>query len=408
MNPETNATHSPSRHILLVNASEHVFGAEKSLAALALAMRSEGYRFTLVSPQGEVQLFFYSLGIPTQTLPLYRFLKRASLRGHLGQAWRWLKGNWLLYRLCRRLRPDLIHANGIQSMLYVIVSACLLRQPVVWHVRDLYRPGWLTTGCQYLAASILAPSEAAAQGLIRSAGKIRVIPNLIEIPCPRPVSIQNTNGSDTISALKVYPEDFKIGLVGQIIPRKGHDLLLDALPAILERIPQARIFFIGGDLFDPHSAYIQSLKARLATCVMLRERVVWMDYTSRIEDVYRQLDALVIPSRIEVFGRVALEAMAQGCPVIAAATGGLAELIQDCVNGLLFDPGDVAALARCMVPVAENHCLRQELVREGLKTAQVYRDRQPLITKNVTAIYERLTCRNVLTSKTNLFERSSP
>lgn len=378
------------RHILMINASEYVFGAEKSLAALAFMARSEGCRFTLVAPAGDTQRFFQSLGFATRKLPLYRFVRRYSVSLHMRQTGRWLHGNWLLYQHCRKLRPDLIHANGIQSMLYVPLAACLLHLPVVWHVRDLSFPRFVSAFCQRLASAIIVPSTAVARHLTSCVEKVHLIPNPLEIPGTVSGDIVDEYGSKMNSQLRTDEGDFRIGLVGQIIPRKGHDLLLASLPTILERVPQARIFFVGGDPFEPHSAYIQEIERKLESLGELRTRIVWMDYTPHIEEVYRWLDVLVVPSRSEAFGRVALEAMACGCPVVATATGGLAEIIQNGINGLLFPHGDTAALSRCVIELAENSQMRNRLKSGGLKTAQSYRDRLPIIAREVRAIYEHL------------------
>jgi glycosyltransferase involved in cell wall biosynthesis len=380
--PRSNAT----PRILLVNASEHVFGAEKSLAALAAAVAPGSFRFTLAAPPGATQQYFEGQGIAVRPLPLYRFLKRRSLTFQARQVWRWLRGNWLLYRLCRRLRPGLIHANGIQAMLYVPLAACLLRRPVVWHVRDLTFPRLLTPLFIRLAAAILAPSQATAQGLPPGArAKTLVVPNPVgTVTSP---SHFPDGRSGALNPLAEYGRDFKVGLVGQVIPRKGHDLLLEAIPGILARVPQARFFFIGGDLFDPHSGYVQTIREKIERLGRQRDRVVWVDYTLEIEAIYRGLDLLVIPSRREAFGRVALEAMAQGCPVAAARTGGLAEVARDRQSGLLFVAGEAAALARCVIELAGDAGLRAELSREGRATAQKFQHDFPQTIARVRALY---------------------
>jgi glycosyltransferase involved in cell wall biosynthesis len=375
--------------ILLVNASEHVFGAEKSLAALAAALPPGAFRFTLAAPPGATQRFFERQGIAVRPLPLHRFLKRRSPAFQARQLWRWIRGSWLLYRLCRRVRPGLIHANGIQAMLYVPLAACLLRRPVVWHVRDLTFPRLLTPLFTRLASAVLVPSEATARGLPPGAkDKILIVPNPIGESLDS--FLNHVSGPREPDSLAGYASDFKVGLVGQAIPRKGHDLLLDAVPGILARVPRARFFFIGSDPFDPRSAYVQAIREKIEHLGRHQGRVVWVDYTLEIDAIYRRLDLLVIPSRSEAFGRVALEAMAQGCPVAAARTGGLAEMIQDRRNGLLFPADDAAALARCVIELAGDAGLRATLSQAGHATAQSHRQSFPHAIDRVRACYERL------------------
>jgi glycosyltransferase involved in cell wall biosynthesis len=71
--------------------------------------------------------------------------------------------------------------------------------------------------------------------------------------------------------------------------------------------------------------------------------------------------ATVVPSRAEAFGLVNIESLAVGTPVIGSATGGIAEIVRDRVDGLLFPPGDHKALARCMIELAQNQALRNQM-----------------------------------------------
>jgi glycosyltransferase involved in cell wall biosynthesis len=186
---------------------------------------------------------------------------------------------------------------------------------------------------------------------------------------------------------------FRIGLVGQIIPRKGHDLLLDALPGILDQVPQACVFFIGADLFEPDSRFEVSLQERLQASPGLRGRVQFTGYLENVEEVYGALDLLAIPSREETFGRVAIEAMAAGCPVVATRSGGLTEIIQSGRNGLLFDPENPSALAESIVELALNAGLRRDLIEKGHETAAQWDVVSGESAHRVEEVYRDL-CRN--------------
>lgn len=380
----------PARRVLLVNASEHVFGAEHSVAGLAAAVQDDHWQFMVACPSGAASEFFTSSGMQVCELPLWRFSKTTSPAHMLRQIVRWIRGNWLLHRLCRRMLPDVIHANGIQSMLYVPLAAYLLHIPVAWHVRDLNSPKRLVRFCGSLAQAIFAPSEAVLQSLGTLREKVQVIPNPVRLSAILPrVEAAVPAQHKTLETL-ADAQGFKIGLVGQMIPRKGHDILLRAAPAILERVPDARIFFVGGDPFDPNSCYVQHLRRQVEASPSLRARVFFLEYVPLAQAVYSLLSVLVVPSRSEAFGRVAIEAMACGCPVIASNTGGLAEIVRDRQNGLLFNAENADGLAECVVELATDAELRCRLVGLGYAAASEYENRLPSVVAATRKVYAKL------------------
>lgn len=379
--------------VCLVTASGHVFGAEKSLAYLAghLAGQRAGtdYEFLLVSPGSPAQDLFRAMGIRVFCqAPLARFRKTCNPLAILAQGLRWLRGNFCIFRFCRRQRPDLIHANGLQALLYVGLAALALRLPVLWHVRDLGEPRWAVRLGARLAGAAIVPSRAAERELaLYMTGKVQQVNNPIFPPAEKR---GQEPANPTVELVWPQREAFTIGLVGQLIPRKGHDLALAAFAAIAEQVAGARLLFVGDDPFDPDSAYIRALRQTVHASSLLRERTAFIPYAAEVGPVCRALDMLVIPSRTEAFGRVAVEAMGEGCPVIAAQTGGLEETIEHGVNGLLFAPGDAQALADCVIRVAKDLELRRQLAREGRRTAEVFTRQGAESARQVGLVYRNL------------------
>jgi glycosyltransferase involved in cell wall biosynthesis len=134
-----------------------------------------------------------------------------------------------------------------------------------------------------------------------------------------------------------------IGFVGRIEPRKGVVDLLAAAPALREALPGARIIVIGDDPYGIDARYLA--KVRESTDV---EHLPWV---ANAPGVMRHLDVLVAPSHQEPFGTVLGEAMAVGTPVVATRVGGLAEVVEDGVTGVLVPPRDPVALTAAIVRV---------------------------------------------------------
>lgn len=134
-----------------------------------------------------------------------------------------------------------------------------------------------------------------------------------------------------------------VGFVGRIEPRKGVVDLLAAAPLIRRVLPGARIVVIGDDAYGVDATYLAGVRASTEV-----EHVPWV---ANAPGVMRHLDVLVAPSHQEPFGTVLGEAMAVGTPVVATRVGGLAEVVDDGVTGLLVPPSDPAALADAIVRV---------------------------------------------------------
>ena len=128
--------------------------------------------------------------------------------------------------------------------------------------------------------------------------------------------------------------------LGRMAHNKGYDLLLEALPALFELVPDARLIAaIGGEGSEQDEAGIADLKV-LADDLGISDRIVWEQYVADKElvDYYRAASVFSMSSRYEPFGMVAIEAMACGTPAIVTVHGGLFDLIEFGKHALYADP----------------------------------------------------------------------
>ena len=141
---------------------------------------------------------------------------------------------------------------------------------------------------------------------------------------------------------------------GRLVERKGIRELLDAIPQVLDTMPDACFVLAGGPPpLTGDEVAAQWLRPQHAA---YRDRIYFTGWLSP-QDVYRwysAADILVVPSRYEPFGMVVLEGMLHGLPVIAAEVGGPADILQHGRTGLFFPPRDVAALAAALRQLVEN------------------------------------------------------
>ncbi|MDY6781934.1 MAG: glycosyltransferase family 1 protein [Cyanobacteriota bacterium] len=148
---------------------------------------------------------------------------------------------------------------------------------------------------------------------------------------------------------KGHPESPLLLYVGRVSPEKE----IEQIKPVLEAIPGARLAIVGN---GPHRQALEQHFAGTPTH--------FVGYLQGVElaTAFASADAFVFPSRTETLGLVLLEAMAAGCPVVAARSGGIPDIVTDGVNGYLFDPTDdrgaIAATANLLSAEAERETLR--------------------------------------------------
>jgi glycosyltransferase involved in cell wall biosynthesis len=150
--------------------------------------------------------------------------------------------------------------------------------------------------------------------------------------------------------------------VGRLIPIKGHIVLLRAFAEARKRIPGLELEIAGRGPLEP------ALKA-LVKELGLGGAVRFLGHVSPIQAAIERSAIVVVPSMGEGFGMVALESMERARPVIAAAIGGLGELVEDGVTGLLVPPAEAEPLAEAIVRLAGDLPLAARMGEEGRKRA---------------------------------------
>ena len=151
-------------------------------------------------------------------------------------------------------------------------------------------------------------------------------------------------------ALQAGEDELLALYVGRLDPEKGLETLGEALELALERVPRLRVLVAGSGKHE------DALRARLSPRA---DRVRFLGYVrgEALAYLYRAVDVVLVPSVYEPFGLVALEAMLAGRAVVAAASGGLREIVRHEEDGLLIPPGDAGALSQAVVRLAEDPAL---------------------------------------------------
>ena len=272
----------------------------------------------------------------------------------------------------RRREIDLLHAHLFRAELLGTRAAEAAGTPVVVataHSSRVRSPEDIAALAAVTPSinRLIVPSAAIAAKVRaegRGAAEITVVPNGVDLDRFSP----HRSGLDMAAlrdALGIPPDAFLIGVVARLEPEKGHRYLVEALPAIIEAVPNAWLLLVGeGSQADALRAQAGSLP------LAARQRVVIAGFQTDVEAVTQALDLAVMPSLLEAQGLAVLEAMAARRPVVASAVGGIPETIRDGIDGLLVPPADPAALAAAIIRLTLDPHLRDRIAASGRRRVE--------------------------------------
>jgi glycosyltransferase involved in cell wall biosynthesis len=323
-----------AHRILHVSNVSRISGAENSLLQLLQGTdRREFEPLAALPGPGPLAEELARLAVPAFYAPLARPrrtlnpVRLASLAGRTAAA------SLVLARESRRHGVCLIHAHTTAAFRAAGPAARMAGVPCVWHVRDIRRLSSLDRRLGRFANAAIAVSEAVLKesGLSQCRGlDLRVIPNGIDADAFESRARRGMFRQE----LGLGPEDPLLLVAAQMVPWKGHRDFLRAVASVRGRHHRTVAALAGDDLFGDYPRYVPELR-RLAASLGLEQAVRFLGYRTDVPTLMADADILVIPSDAEPFGRVALEAMAVGTPVVGRWTGGLPEVIADGVTGRL-------------------------------------------------------------------------
>jgi len=283
---------------------------------------------------------------------------------------------WRLTELMRHYRIDLVHTNSL-----VIIDGALAARlsgvPHVWHAREVFTedsPYHFLFGhlghrialslIDYLSDRIIAISSAVGHSLGHTDRLFRsiVVYNAVE------VSVTETSAArERIRQMLNIPNGVHlVGEVARLAPIKGYDDYVRAAAQVHQEMPNTRFVAVGDALSEAYQQSISELIARLG----MDQDIILMGFRHDVADIMGALDLLVLPSHYEPFGRVLVEAMAAGKPVIGTKVGGIPEIIENGTNGLLVAPGSPDALAGAIIRILQDPDMARRMGAAGRQLAK--------------------------------------
>ena len=300
------------------------------------------------------------------------FFLSDSPRPNMVRSWKEIK------RLCSIQSYDIVHGHyQIGNLL-----ACMLKMHTVipYAIRTVHTPlEWGTGWIAWLARQTLTRwffpavmdmqigvSPVIVQQIERYPGAriykrpIRMIPNALSEPY---LELAQKNRLQP-SPLNYGPK-YVITSIGRITHLKGYQYLIQAMPAILELLPEAELWLVGD---GPELSHLKRLAEKLG----INDQIRFLGQQQNVSDWLQKTDVFVLPSLMEAMPTVILEAMACGVPVIASNLPGLQEIITDGRTGWLVTPKKSQALAEKVVVALTAPDLRNSIRGAALDTLERY------------------------------------
>lgn len=371
MNIDTNIRDFAVLKVLYTIGSLELGGAESQMVMLIRELKKRGWHCELfvLEAKGPLKSILEQDGITIHD------------GGYVSEARKGVKIFLLLraivrfWRLTQQVRPDVLHAylqmtNFIGALVGCVAGVKKIitsRRALGTHQdRHPYRK-WLDKIANALSDRVTVNSNAVGQDTIFrdriAPEKLVLIRNGLDFDCFG--GLGGVRG-DVRENLGLGGDEFGIIKVANLIPYKGHADLIYALPKVLEKWSNARLFLVGED------RGIQADLERLAFSLGVSDRVHFLGQRNDVPLLLMAMDLYVMASHEEGSSNALLEAMAAGLPIVATDVGGNREALDDGLAGMLVPPHDPGALSCAIEKLLDDEVLRSQVAAKSKACAQAY------------------------------------
>jgi glycosyltransferase involved in cell wall biosynthesis len=360
--------------VLIVDQSGELGGAELALLPVAAALADRAEAVLLADGPFRGRLQAEGVKVSVLSDPRVLAIRKNSMGPRVALSA--LAGLWSQVRAlgARGRNCDVLYLNTQKALVLGALAKTICRRPVVWHLHDIVSRDHFGRAqlaivrqlVRHRVDFVIANSQAAADSLTSLAGwpaeKMVILHNGISAS---PFDAVADADRDVLRRRFDLPAGVPLaGIFGRLAQWKGQHVMIEAVAAV----PGMHVAIVGSAMFgeQPYEASIRAQVERLG----LGNRVHFLGFQDDVPALMKAMDVIVHASVApEPFGRVVVEGMLAARPVVAAAAGGVVEIITDGVDGMLVPPGDVAALGAALTTLMNDPARRAALGRTARTSA---------------------------------------
>jgi glycosyltransferase involved in cell wall biosynthesis len=350
--------------VVLLRTLEHLDPKRVRPVVAAIPRGEVWRRLSALAGAGRIRLYPLEMGTPEPD---------AGRRSRVGEGLGLARGFLQLLRIAWREHVDVVYA--VERSRAVLLADAVARVRRCGLVIHAHQPATRWNGPLRRCDRLIAISDAVRreyerQGIDRA--KIQTVYNGVDL---RAYTVPRQPEA-TRATLGVAPDELLVLVPGALRLGKGQYDVVEAMPAVLAAHPDARFVFAGydtadvGDLGGAEGGTMMDILKRRARELGVASRATFLGNTEAMAELDAAADVVVVPSRHEPFGLVALEAMASGKPVVAGAVGGLQEMVVEGETGRLVPPASPDALAAALAALLADPALRRRMGEAGRQRAQ--------------------------------------
>jgi len=354
--------------IVHVSTASSWRGGERQALFLASGLAAESFASTVAVMRGsELHARCIEEGVPVVS---FRFRGEFDLLSAVRLA-----------GVLKKQRADLVHAHDAHGVTLAAAAGALTGVPALatrrvdFPIRSLWK---------YKTLSRLICVSGKIQSICEEAGldhdALPVVYDGIDAEWTTEVA------SDREGVVKEFFPSIQVSQlllnVASLVDHKGQRFLVEAMPLVLSRFPETALIIAGeGELR-------KSLES-LARHLDVSHRVIFAGFRGDVARLLKSCDVYVMPSRMEGLGTSLMDAMAAGKPVVATTAGGMAELVENGVNGLQVPPEDPGALSQALSALLESSSLRESLGAAARNKARECFDRRRMV-RETAQVYRKI------------------
>lgn len=372
--------------VVFITHYTQLYGANRSLLNLIEGLNKLNVESIVLCPKhGELTEELTCKSVPFLVLPYYNWVYNKNeelLKLPFKIVLTFLLLPYYIYKISK-VTPDIIYSNTSVTGIGALIAQ-FIKVPHIWHVRELLKEDY---GLQYFFGNGLVRRLFNKSDYIITISNYLFHKRISNFTPPKEVIYNGVISCSSISGFRNIDnkKSITLGIVGRIHPPKNQLEAIKAFYLYNKKLDNARLRIIG----DGPPEHVHELKQE---CFKLGidDKVDFTGYIKNTETIYKETDILLMCSRTEGMGRVTVEAMARGIPVIGYNGSATPELVDHNINGFLYNDNEVD-LCQKLILLVNNPDLYKKFSQSSVKkasenfTLENYSKKIYLIMKKVTS-----------------------